>query len=87
MVYIETKTYNRKRKIPSKCRIEETCFTSVALNGGKLFSNNPKSMNHVHKDTNYVLYVIITLGANIRGVDTVFYDEVKNLTWELNLMS
>ena len=34
-------------------------------------------MNHVHKDNEYFLSVIITLGTNIRGGDTVFYDGTK----------
>ena len=45
--------------------------------GGKLYSNNPKDMNHVHKDSNELVSVIITLGANISGGDTVFYDVIK----------
>ena len=34
-------------------------------------------MNHVHKDTKDLLYFIITLGNNIIGGGTVFYDGVK----------
>ena len=34
-------------------------------------------MNHVHKYTKGLLSVIINLGTNIRGGDTVFYDGVK----------
>ena len=45
--------------------------------GGKLFSNHPKNMNHVHKDSNYLVFVIITLVKYISGWDTVFYDRVK----------
>ena len=45
--------------------------------GGKLFSNNPKNINHVHKDTKDLLSIIITLGTDIRGGDTMFYDGVK----------
>ena len=45
--------------------------------GDKLFSNHPKNMNHVHRDTNDYLYVIITLETNIIGGDTVFYASVK----------
>ena len=50
-----------KEIILKKYRIEEICFTSMAIIGGKLFSNNPKNMNHVDKYTDYLLYVIITL--------------------------
>ena len=45
--------------------------------GGKIFSNHPKYLNHVIKDSNNLLSVIITLGENIRGGYTVFYDGVK----------
>ena len=66
-----------KEKIPSKFRIGETCFTSIAVIGGKIFSNHPKNMNHFYKDTKDLVSVIITLVTNISGGDTVFYDEVK----------
>ena len=75
-----------KEKIPSKCRIEKTCFTYIAVIGGKRFSNHPKNMNHVHKYTKYLLSVKITLKNNISGADTVFYDRVKHLYWEIELM-
>ena len=45
--------------------------------GGKVFSNSPKNMNHVHKDTKYLFSVIITLGTNTRGGDTALHDGVK----------
>ena len=45
--------------------------------GGKLYSNHPKNMNHVHKATKYMVSVIITVGKYISGGDTVFYDGVK----------
>ena len=49
----------------------------MAVIGGKILSNLPKSLNHVHKDSKDLVAVIITLGKNVSGVDTVFYDEVK----------
>ena len=49
----------------------------MAVIAGKLFSNTPKNINHDHKDSKYMLSVIITLGENIRGGGTVFYDGVK----------
>ena len=52
-------------------------FTSMDIIGGKLYSNHPKNLNHVHKDSKYLVSVIITLGKNISGRDTVLYDEVK----------
>ena len=45
--------------------------------GGRLYSNRPKNLNHVHKDSKYLVSVIISLGGNISGGDTVFYDVVK----------
>ena len=49
----------------------------MAIIGGKLYRNHPKNLNHVHKDTKYLVSVIITLVKNISGGDTVFYDGVK----------
>ena len=45
--------------------------------GGKLYSNHPKNMNHVHKDTKYLVSVIITVDNYTSGGDTVFYDGAK----------
>ena len=45
--------------------------------GVKLYSNHTKNLNHVHKDDKYLVYIIITVGKNISGVYTVFYDGVK----------
>ena len=36
-------------------------------------------MNHVHKDTNYLVSTIITMVTNINGWDTVFYDRGKSI--------
>ena len=52
----------------------------MAVIGGKIFSNYPKNLNHVYKDSKYLISVIITLGKDISGGDTVFYDESKHLT-------
>ena len=49
----------------------------MAVTSGKLYSNHPKNMNHVHKDSKYMVSVIITVGKYISGGDTVFYDVVK----------
>ena len=46
----------------------------MAVIGGRLFSNHPQNLNHVHKDSKYLVSVITTLGNNISGGDTVFYD-------------
>ena len=45
--------------------------------GGKLYSNQPKNLNHVHKDSKDMVSVIITMGKDISGGDTMFYDGVK----------
>ena len=45
--------------------------------GGKIYSNHPKHMNHVHKYSKDMVSVIITVGKNISGWDTVFYYGVK----------
>ena len=49
----------------------------MAVIGGKLFSNNPKKLSHVNRYSKDLLSVIINIGVNIRGGDTVFYDGVK----------
>ena len=66
-----------KEILPSKCIIGKTIFTSMAVIGGRVFSNHPINLNHLHKDSKYLVSVIITLGENISGGDTVFYDGVK----------
>ena len=70
-------SYSSLRKILSRCRIEETIFTSLAVIGGKLFSNQTKNINHVHRDIKDLVFVIINLVNNISGGYTVFYDRVK----------
>ena len=49
----------------------------MAIIGGKLFSNHPKNMNHVHRYKKDLLSVITTMVKNIRGGDTMFYNELK----------
>ena len=55
----------------------ETVFTSLAVIGGRLFSNHYKNLNHVNKDSKYLVSVIMTLGKYINGGGNVFYDGVK----------
>ena len=50
----------------------------MAVIGGKLYSNHPKNLNHVHKDAKDLVSVIIKVGKYICGGDTVFYYGVKN---------
>ena len=63
--------------LPQTYRIGETIFTSTSIIDGNLYSNHPKNLNHVHKDSEYLVSVIITLGEDISGGDTVFYYGVK----------
>ena len=53
---------------------------------GKLYSNHPNNINHVHKDTKYMVSVIINVVKDISGGDTVFYYGVKNLTWGVEII-
>ena len=73
----EKKMEKAKEIPPSTCRIGEAIFTSMAVISGKLYSNKPKNLNHVHKDSKDLVYVIITMGSIISGWDTVFYGGVK----------
>ena len=50
---------------------------SLAAIGGNLFTRHLNNLNHVHKDSNYLLWVIITLETYIHGGETVFYDGEK----------
>ena len=52
-------------------------FNYMAVIGGRIFSNHPKNLNHVHKDSKDLVYVIITLGGSISGGNIVFYDGFK----------
>ena len=74
---LKLKLEKAKEILPSTCRIGETIFTSVAVIGGKIYRNQPKNLNNVHKDIKYLVSVIITLGKEISGGDTVFYYGVK----------
>ena len=67
-----------KEILPSTCRISEIIFTSMAVIGGKIYHNHPKNLNHMHKDVKDLVSVIITLGKDISGGETVFYDGVKS---------
>ena len=53
-----------KYKIPKQCRIGDTCLTSLETIGGDLFKTHPNNLNHVNKDSNYLLSVIIILGSD-----------------------
>ena len=64
-----------KEMIPKECRIGDTCFTSLANIGGNLYSRHRKNLNHVHKESKYLLSVIIILGTEVHGGETVFMME------------
>ena len=66
-----------KRRIPKKCRTGNICFTSVSVIGDRLFSSIRNNHNHVRKYERYLLLVITTLGTNVIGRGTFFYDGIK----------
>ena len=66
-----------KEEIPKQCRIGDTCFTSFSTIGDNLFTKHPKNINHVHKDSNDLLSVIIILGTDVHGGKTLLYDGEK----------
>ena len=47
---------------------------SLATIGDNLFTGHPKNINHVHKDSNDLLSVIIILVTNVYGSETVLYN-------------
>ena len=49
----------------------------MAVIGERLFSIHHNNLNHVHKGSKDLVYVIRNLGGNISGVETMFYDGVK----------
>ena len=63
-----------KENIPKEYRNGDTRFTLLANIGGNLFTRPPKNLNHIHKDSNDLLSVIIILGMHFYGVETVCYD-------------
>ena len=52
-------------------------FASISAIGRKVYINHPKNMNCVHKDSKYLVSVIITMDIYISGGDIVFYDGLK----------
>ena len=66
-----------KEKIPKQCRIGGTCFTSLATIGSNLLTRHQNNFNHVHRKSNNLLPVIIFLGINFHGGETVFNDGDK----------
>ena len=64
---LESMMDKAKQKIPKQCIIGDICFTSLATIGGNLFTRHPKNLNHVQKDSNGLMSVIIISGTNIHG--------------------
>ena len=62
-----------KEMITNECRIGDSCFTSLATIGGNLYTRHPKNLNHVHKYSKYLMSVIIILGTDVNGGETVFF--------------
>ena len=77
MENFEKKLEKAREILPSTCQIGGNIFTSMAVIGGKIYSNHPKNLNRVHKETKDMVSVIITMRKDISGGDTVFYDVVK----------
>ena len=67
-------TDKAKERIPKKCRIGDTCFTSFETIGGNLFTMHSKSLNNLHIHSNNLLSVIIILVTDVNGGKKVFYD-------------
>ena len=63
-----------KQKIPKECRIGDTCFTSFATIRSNLFTRHPKNLNHVHRDSNDLLSVIIIWGTDVNGDEKNIYE-------------
>ena len=63
-----------KLMIPKEYRIGDIRFTSLATVGGNLYTRHVKNLNHVHKDSKYILLVIIILEIDVNGGEKVFYD-------------
>ena len=66
-----------KENIRRKCRIGDTCFTSLATIGDDLFTRHPKNLNHLHRDSNDIMSVMIILGTYVHGGETVSIMEIK----------
>ena len=68
-----------KETIPKECRIGDTCFTSLETVEGNLYTRHLKNLNNLHKDSKDLLSVIIILGKDFHGDETILYDgENKN---------
>ena len=64
-----------KENIPQQCIIGDTCFQSLATIGGDLFTRHSKKLNHLHKNSNDLMSVIIILVTDVYGGDQFFFIE------------
>ena len=51
-----------KEILPSTCIIGGNIFTSMAMIGGRLFSNHRKNLNYIHKDSKDLVSILTNLG-------------------------
>ena len=73
-------------KILKKSHLGETCFTSIAIIGGKIYSNYTKHIKHANKYGKELFSGIVTLGSYVSGKDTVFYYGVIYSDLDKNIM-
>ena len=71
-----------KERIPKQCRIGDTCFISLATIGGYLFMIHPKKLNHIHKESNDLMSVIVILVIDVHGDKIMFYGMTTNDIWK-----
>ena len=72
--------------MPEKLRIGKKGFTYIAITRGKLYNNNPITVNHFNKYTMYMLPEIISLVINVSDVDKKIIMEWKLITREISDM-
>ena len=58
--------------IPEKYRIRGTCFTAFTLVG---VGDSSSGFVHIHKDNRDVVSIILSLGNNVKGGDTIYYKD------------
>ena len=63
-----------KDNISIQCIIGDTCFTSLESIGGNLYTRHANNLNHLHKESQDLLSVIIIFGTNVNGGETVSID-------------
>ena len=61
--------------IPEKYRIRGTCFTAFTLVG----DSSNSGFVHIHKDNRDVVSIILSLGNNVKGGDTIYYKDKEGM--------